>query len=227
VNEVSDIFDEEGRPDAHRIDYRDRFLKRGLHRSFWRKITDLIQNDFLNVFDPIGHGTVLSYPDLPYLKWKYKDFQGHIIHRSNPQIFIEGTEHLYKFLQEYKTKHNIWNNSSTERLKNLSKDFDRICRNTEDFISEEPSERLNMWKESVLRGDFSFGTDVWNYEIEGKNSWLYEAFGYESNDDFEFKNVKFDSNFMSSNWKMAQDALSFHQFSVLHEILPKFGICAA
>jgi hypothetical protein len=34
-------------------------------------------------------------------------------------------------------------------------------------------------------------------------------------------------SFMKSNWKHFHDALQAHRFDVLHDILPKYGICAA
>ena len=33
--------------------------------------------------------------------------------------------------------------------------------------------------------------------------------------------------FLTSNWKLFHDAVMAHRFFVIHELLPKYGICAA
>jgi hypothetical protein len=96
---------------------------------------------------------------------------------------------------------------------------------------EEGEERLEVWREAILQKKFSFGQDVWKYSVEGKESWLKEAFDSDSPDDFEtelaLEKFEYKEEFLKSNWKMMHDALLFYRFSVLHDVLPKYKICVA
>jgi len=51
---------------------------------------------------PLGHGSVLSNPDKPYLRWGYINGDGDRIHRDNPADFLAAAQHLCIALQRYK-----------------------------------------------------------------------------------------------------------------------------
>ncbi|MNL54998.1 hypothetical protein D3C87_1783750 [compost metagenome] len=99
-----------------------------------------------------------------------------------------------------------------------------LIENTE---HEEGEDRLAAWREAILGRKFSFGADVWKYSVEGNESWLKEAFDFDSVEDFEFQNIEYKESFLKSNWKMMHDALLYYRFSVLHEVLPRHQICMA
>lgn len=61
------------------------------------------------------------------------------------------------------------------------------------------------------------------YAEDGKGSWKADALGT-SRDIFEYK---YKESFLTSNWKLFHDALQLHRLTVSHDILSKYGICAA
>lgn len=216
-NTVSEIYKADGSIDQEMIKYRKKYFKKGLVRSLW----DHIQSWFVGKANPVGHGCVLSYPDLPYLSWAYKDWQGQMIFRDNTKDFIEAAKHLYAFYINIRTENNL-----PIPTKNAS-DWIVIENLLANTTLEEGEDRLEVWKQAVLAGNFSFGKDLWEYIPEGPESWLDEAFPFQSLEDFEFENVEYKESFLNSKWKNLHDALLFHRYSIIHEILPKHEIIVA
>lgn len=220
INEVDEIFDASGDVDIKMIDHRDRYLRRGLHRPWWKKWLDFLQMNIVNGTAPVGHGPVLSYPDLPYLVWSYKNWRGETIIRNNPQDYMSAIHEVLKHLQQFRLKKNqAGPDLHPEDLKKV----EALLRET---MIPEPLERLQIWKQKIQSGYFSFGTDTWNYSPEGEESWVYQALGFFDPQREKFTNIEYHDSFMNSNWKLAHDALIFHRFVILNEILPRYGLCA-
>lgn len=217
VNKVAEIYDDEGVIDESMMTYRKKFYRRNPLRRFY----DWVISFFVGEYNPIGHGTVLSYPDLPYLRWRYQDWEGRIIRRDNPSDYMQAVHHVLDFYKEIRRVHNL----------PLVKIFDQDLAKVKEFIEtiddEEGDIRLEKWRENIQCGNFSFGTDTWKYSVEGPESWLKEAFDIDVQDEFEFENVPYRDNFLRSNWKLMHDALLFYRFTVLHDVLPKHQICVA
>lgn len=221
VNRVGDIFDDTGSVDTEMLDYRDQYFKKGRYRPLWRKLFDTIAASFVSETSPIGHGPVLSYPDLPYLQWSYQDWQGQTVKRDNPKDYMEAIEHVLDFYARAREQNQL------TTIKRQQTDLKRLEELIRGLDHEEPEVRLARWKTETARGAFSFGQDTWSYSAEGAGSWLEEAFDWDNNDEFELINVPFKNNFLTSNWKRMHDALLFYRFSVLHEVLPKYDICVS
>jgi hypothetical protein len=51
---------------------------------------------------PLGHGTVLSNPDRPYLRWGYTNGRGEKITRDNPKDFLTAANEMCKAMQRYR-----------------------------------------------------------------------------------------------------------------------------
>ena len=217
VNKVSEIYDEDGSLDHEMMDYRKKYYS----RNFFRKIFDKLRSYFVGEGNPIGHGTVLSYPDLPYLRWAYKDWEGKVIHRDNPSDYMSAIHHVLEFYKDLRLQHGL------PIVKIQQSDLDQLRHLIENVDHEEGEDRLAAWRDAIKGYKFSFGMDVWTYSVEGNDSWLKEAFDFDTVEDFEFDNITYKESFLKSNWKMMHDALLFYRFSVLHEVLPRHQICMA
>jgi hypothetical protein len=91
---------------------------------------------------------------------------------------------------------------------------------------KEDKARHDRWLDIVKSGfngeRFSFGGAEISYVAEGVGSWKEKALG----SSWDLRVHPYKPGFLSSNWKLFHDALQLHRLTVLHDILPKYGICA-
>ena len=85
------------------------------------------------------------------------------------------------------------------------------------------NDRHEEWLKAIGAGRFSFGPATVFYAEDGRGSWKADALGT-SRDRPEYP---YEDSFLTSNWKLFHDALQLHRITVAHDILPKYGICAA
>lgn len=183
--------------------------------DFFGDLWDDVQSSLVGDALPLGHGSVLSFPDLPYLHWNFTRRRGaEVVERKNYDLFIEAAEHMCKFMQRWLDKPEDGLGDDKQKLYEL---FLQIQ-------DEDSEKRHNTWLSEIAQGTFSFGAQQLDYVGEGEGSWKYTALGEQ---DEESKKYHFTDEFLDSNWKRFHDALLSHRFAVIHEILPRYGICAA
>lgn len=203
-----------------------------------RKILDVFKDTFVNFFIesvlPLGHGAVLSYPDLPFARWHYKNDWLESKHktaegdRENPVLFIDAVKAVFNVLTAYRKKFTANNEPVPENIPGA--DLEVIEANLRAFTNHNKDDRHRQWLESIRRGDFSFapeGTECPLYVHKGIGSWKYEALGTEKETDTKNDIYDFEKSFLYSDWKLFHDALQKHRFAVLRDILPRYGICGA
>ena len=188
-------------------------------------VFDDFKSNFLSKTFAMGHGAVLTNPDKPYLKWSYIDSNGEFISKNNTEIFINACGRLLGELLRYREEKNpdLIPNSD-----NSIQDMEVIQRNFESFREAEGEDRHKRWLESIANGDFSFGKQKLKYTASGKGSWKHDALGiYIEDDEDGSHEYIFTDVFMKSNYKRFHDALQEHRLTILHDILPDYGICLA
>ena len=201
VNHARDILGPGGKPDEDLVS----------------KVT----NFFVDRALPLGHGAVLSNPDKPYLEWGYTNGIGEVITRDNPTDFLEAAEHMCRAIRRYVAGDP---NADVEGLPSADRTtINAMLRGTLDAHGEA---RHETWFQAIATGQFSFGPATVPYVAKGPGSWKHTAVGTEAehDDDDVFP---YTSAFLSSHWKNFHDALQAHRFCVLHDILPRYGMCAA
>lgn len=193
--------------------------------GFFENILDKFKTKFLSKSFAMGHGAVLTHPDKPYLKWSYTDSKGKRIVRDNTDIFMDACGILLGELIRYRQEINpnfIPDTAYTE------KDLATIKKNFETFTEQDGNERHKHWLASIENGDFSFGKQKISYIARDEGSWKYDALGIYVEDDADgCYTYTFSDTFMTSNYKRFHDALQEHRLTLLHDILPKYGICLA
>lgn len=219
INEVNNIYDAEGSIDKKQMNKRRNKLFFMSCKIFFARLLPFVSK-LIGEINPIGHGTVLSYPDLPYLVWSYENWRGEIIHRNNPKDFIEASQELFKKLKKYK------DGDENSEIKIHLNDLNMIKKYFSIAVHSDQEERLKILEEMIVNGQFSFGQDVWDYQTEGHNSWLYKATGTLSENTFDFEKVQYKKEFLNSDWKNIHDALLFYRFHLLNTVLPQFELCA-
>jgi len=168
---------------------------------------------------PIGHGKANILPDLPFLKWSYKDFKGERIERDNSLFFLEAAQNM--FIELYKFLH-MGSNSVNSIPVFPANDLEQIRNLFMTLKDSDGEKRHQAWINAIGSGKFSFGSEKVTYSEDGRYSWKAEAL--ETSSDLPVH--KYTPDFLNSNWKLFHDALQAHRLAVLHDILPNYGICA-
>ncbi len=176
---------------------------------------------------PIGHGAVLSYPDLPYLRWAYTNpyFNEYVV-RDNPQDFLSAARHLYLACRRYLTGdvdgtgNHVVPEAALDRIGELLTTFTDECGDT----------RHHRWLDEIASGRFSDATgspihERPGYIAKGPGSWKHAALGETS--ELDAPCYPFRPGFLGSNWKRFHDALQVHRQHVLLDVLPRYGLLAA
>jgi len=212
VNDIRTL-DDSNRPDPdfiHKIN------------DFFGDVFDNAASRFVGGALALGHGPALSYPDRPYLKWRYKDSRGTIIERDNTNIFVEAAHEICKVMQQFRA-------GSPEAAVPglLTSDRERIAHLLATITDDKGSDRHQKWLQAISAGYFDFPPVKLDYRAKGLNSWKHQALGTRKVRDKKNEPFPYSPSFLRSDWKLFHDALMAHRFSVIRDILPRYGICAA
>lgn len=203
VNQAKDIASQDGKSDV--------------------RLGDKLVNFFVSGAFPLGHGAVLSYPDRPYLTWKYKNGTGQAVERDNPSDFIEAADQMCKAMQRW-----LAGSIDAQAPGLPGDDKQKIGALFTALNEEDGHKRHAAWLKRIEAGHFSFGSSKITYIPKGRGSWKHKALGtldwVDDPDDVPFV---YRETFLKSDWKMFHDALQAHRFDIIHDILPRYGICAA
>jgi hypothetical protein len=181
-------------------------------------LQDILKHCLGNSVPPLGHGRALEFPDLPFLAWEYYNGQGKHISRKNTDIFCEAADSMCKAMQQYRQ-----HSDDSVQVSGIGKKDKEMIRNLfSELKSPDGSLRHREWLKAIQDGMFSFGSASISYYEEGKYSWKAQALG--TSLDVPVHSYK--DSFLTSNWKLFHDALQLYRVTLLHDILPKYGICA-
>lgn len=197
--------------------------------GFWGKLKDFFGDAFDEAVGrfvgdglPLGHGAALSYPDRPYLKWRYKGSHGKIVRRDNTKDFSEAAQEMCKAMQRYRV-----GNPDADVPGLPEKDRDKITDMLGSIKKEDGHDRHRTWLRVLREGYFSFPPVKLEYQPKGVGSWKHQALGTRKVKDKKTDIFPYDPSFLSSDWKLFHDALQAHRLAVIRDILPLYGICAA
>ncbi len=158
----------------------------------------------------LGHGAVGTYPDRPFLKWKftYEKNNKDSGWRENQKTFLEGCEKIHKAFSDYATK----TNSSTSPMQ-----FSEIQDKVKEILSLEADKkgRIEAWKKAIVDGDLFKASEDEALEYSSHH-WEQQKDGFEDLDDSHEMINK-------SVYKFYQ-AASYHRNYTLKQLLPDHNI---
>lgn len=167
----------------------------------------------------LGHGGALIDPDLPFLKWQYKNSFKQELVRDNPAVYVSAVTRLFAQFRYYL--------GTTESDAISQHDLRVVSENIPKIVSTDPAARHEQWIALARGGNFSFGTlsdaelaEV-GYAADGPGSWKFTALGVNGEPTAPIARP---ASFETSNWKSFHDALKEHQGEVLNVILPRYGL---
>lgn len=158
---------------------------------------------------PVGHGSVATYPDRPYLKWRFEYEDGshypEDTNRDNVVHFLEECKCLYGFFNEYSRRNPDVKDSANPR------DWDSISGNVERILRMEApkGERIRAWKEAISSGQFCHVKDIDREIHYDRDLWRPE---------------KVEGNSMDSHAYRFIHAARQHRAYVLYKLLPEIGL---
>jgi len=193
-----------------------------LDRSFFNKIA----NFFLSESFPLGHGAALSHPDRPSLVWSYKNGLDKKIERDNPAIFHEAADKMCRAMQCFRKKDLRMDLESAAGLP--EKDSKKILSLLKTTKGDTGEIRHEKWVAEIKKKNaFSFDPVDLYYIPKGNGSWKHKSIGQLAAADTGREIFSFRKTFLRSNWKLFHDAIQALRFDVIHDVLPKYDICAA
>jgi len=192
-----------------------------LDRNFLNKIA----NYFLSESFPLGHGAALSHPDRPSLVWQYRNGLGEMVKRDNLKIFTDAVDKMCRAMQCFRQQDQTMALESAAGIPAV--DAKKIAALLKSIKGDTGEDRHQRWIEEIAKGSFSFGPEQISYIAKGKNSWKHKSIGQLLAADSGREAFTFKPTFLSSDWKLFHDALQAHRLDVLHDVLPRYGICAA
>lgn len=195
-----------------------------LHRmeQFFGTSFNKAASSFVGDVMPLGHGAALSYPDLPFLKWNYRDHNNNLVARDNPSTFSAAADEMCMAIQRFMA------GNADLTVPGLSEDAkQKLLILFQNINDEDKKVRHRAWIKKIKQGHFGFPPVTLQFQDRGIRSWKYIALGtrrlWEKKSDL----YAYDPSFLNCDWKLFHDALQAHRFAVIYDILPKYGICAA
>jgi hypothetical protein len=172
----------------------------------------------LNGKGALGHGSVATFPDQPFLRWRYTyeraDLWGDepaVVERNNPGDYLEGCRALHAMFREFAARRPDLADDASRR------DFDAIEAMIATIIVDpgERDARSLLWKRAVAEGQFtgSDGEAIPDYDPSG---WRLQLAG--------LSGLRHPSEALAAPVYRFQQAASMHRYYVLRELLPKHDV---
>jgi hypothetical protein len=188
-------------------------------KNFFSDIFDNAVGGFVENILPLGHGPVLSFPDKPYLRWKYVNSKGEIVERDNTVIFMEAVKKIYEVLCNFRNVYyNILSSNTFISDDNLKK-IEYLLKN---INFSDSIEREKVWLNEIENNYFGFGSEKVQYVIQGADSWEFKAFGRQLTAD-NFRH-DFSESILQSNWILFHEALIDHHYYLTRVLFPKYKL---
>jgi hypothetical protein len=212
INHITQL-DEQEQVDA---DFQQRL------RHYFKDFCNNVAGDLVGDVMPLGHGTALSQPDKPFLTWRYRDHDGAVVERNNTEIFVQAAQAMCKAMQRFLAGDGAAN---VPGLTHGQRDL--LGRWMADIQDEEGAARHKKWLALIRQGAFGFPGVKLVYKEKGEGSWKHQALGTTRKRDLNGQVFPYTPGFLASDWKLFHDALLVHRYVVIHDILPRYGICVA
>jgi hypothetical protein len=172
----------------------------------------------------LGHAGALTYPDLPYLRWKfnYQNDPGNMEprERDNPGCFIESTQKLHSLFSRFAAKRpNLTENAAQMEYEDIKPAVAAI------IVTEgKPDDHCAMWQDLMakLANDRNL-VEAAGGEPAGKPIRKYQQKLWDGARD-GFSGFARPADIVDQPVYRFYQAASFHRNYVLRELLPGYGL---
>lgn len=188
-------------------------------KEFWTEVGGLIRNiksiGAELASGALGHGAVLTFPDRPYLEWKfdYELPEPRTVSRPNPTTFMEGCEALHSMFHRFA-------DARPRLAENEGNNFNVIRGQVTEVIKKQGpmNVRIQAWQEAAQSGTL-FVSGAEPIPTYDPSDWLDEL--------KEMKGKENSSSALGVPVFRFFQAASLHRHYILRELLPKHGLVVA
>ncbi len=182
--------------------------------SNWRRFASIVGD---RVSGHLGHGAVGTYPDRPYLHWRFtykkKDEvtgKSVISDRDNPVNYLKACEKLHKYLSDFARKY--YEGETPAKV-----EFSTIKDEVQEIIEREAvkKDRIAAWKKAVKGGKL--------FTPAKRELHNYNAGDWEDMKD-EFPELEVSSQILGTSIYAYHQAALYHRDYVLKVLLPKHNM---
>ncbi|MBV8470506.1 MAG: hypothetical protein JOY60_11700 [Burkholderiaceae bacterium] len=171
-------------------------------------------------FSGLGRAAALQFPDLPWAHWTYTTVTGQTVARHNLPDYLEAANMIYKVLAAFQAGSEDFLRFSdlpAQALTSLS----IALANNKDHDEET---RLHRFGCALANGMLAGVREpLPRYIKKGPGSWQSEAIGL-IDDECAGDKPRWSPAFEDSDYRKFHEALKTQQFTVVQEILPRFGL---
>ena len=191
------------------------FQKDNLLPNIKSKLLELISAGKATIAESVGalgHGSVATYPDRPYLSWRFNYEDKNETDsgwRHNQKTFLEGCHALYDFFRLIAIKHPEHSNSNALNFSDIEASVKEV------LAFEAPcAGRIDVWQRAARSGSFGKAESIPEYSPEAWSG--------------EWKNLQQSSedsnNAHDTNIFQFYRAAAYHRVFVLRDLLPNHGL---
>jgi len=193
---------------------------KGEGEGFIESLLKKLQQKILEYTAPLlGHAQAGTIPDEPFREWEYEDYRGKHFSVSNHERALDAAQNCYTLLLRFLKQSPQFSSESAVPWQNI------VVR-VSDLFGKEGSleERAKGWQGAIADGSLGFDPKEEEKNLQyGNRDWFKAAVKVTKTEGQPDKYEK-QPNFESSNWKYFHDAAALQKFSILHEVLPEYGI---
>ncbi|MCY9862464.1 hypothetical protein CWO27_07710 [Vibrio sp. 10N.286.51.C3] len=180
--------------------------------SVWDRFNPIIRNIKSSVAESVsnalGHGSVVTFPDRPYLHWSFEyELSGHSGWRDNVATFTEYCEKIHQFFVDIANSNPDWRDEEQQQSwEQLKPKVVAILQ-----YQAKGDDRIVKWQQETEFGELFNAAEA----IPVYSDW---------NVDFEQLETLESEEAMSTSVYKFYQAASYHRWYVLRELLPKYGL---
>ena len=160
----------------------------------------------------LGHGSVATYPDRPYLSWRFKYQDSNDTDsgwRNNQETFLEGCRELHSFFCKVAEKHPEYSDSQGFNFSDIEAVIKEILA-----VEAPCNGRIDSWKAAAKLGSFGTERDIPEYSSdEWMDEWNSLKQSAENSDRVHTTNIF-----------QFYRAAAYHRVFILRELLPNHGL---
>jgi hypothetical protein len=158
----------------------------------------------------LGHGAVGTYPDRPFLKWKFTYEKNNVNSgwRNNHETFLEGCEKIHKAFYDYAIQ---------AKISVYPVDFSEIKTKVSKILALEANKenRINAWKDAINNGDL--------FKKSQNEALDYSPYFWEQQKS-DFEDLSNSHEMINTNVYKFHQAAIYHRNYTLKQLLPKYHI---